>query len=222
MIRFYEPSASSPRKDISKRNLHNMCKFWIYLHGLTIKKGYIISLKSDFELRWNKDSSYVVTCSKSEIQLGCIYTFIESYLVQIYLIQKSSSFSIHPFPKTLLTSLTWFSNLSCGQMLHLDFLELLLRKGMFLCSRRSASNSTGCITQQGENPNCWHNDVIKLSDFMERSIFQFPLHKWKAYMHSVKKHIMPKYVNYVSYSSLELMKNIFHKHTLHYICWRKK
>ena len=132
-----------------------------------------------------------------------------SHLLQIYFMQGNSSVSIHPLQKLFLTSLTRISNIIHGHILHSDFLESVWWKGMFLCSKRSAPNPMRCIKKLSENAKSWHNDVIKLSDFMERSIFQFPLHKWETYMHSVKKHIMPKYVNAVSLNILQFNEKYF-------------
>lgn len=44
---------------------------------------------------------------------------------------------------------------------------------------------------------------------MEGSFFQFPLHKRKTYMHSVKKHIMPKYVKDVSLNIWQFNEKYF-------------
>lgn len=115
-------------------------------------------------------------------------------------------------------AVTRISNTICGQMLHLDFLELGNEKECSFAPREASPVLYDALKKSDENPKSRHKDVIKLSGFMERSIFQFPLNKWKPHMHSVKKYIMAKHVKYVSLNILQFNEKCFFQDSLYYIC----
>lgn len=106
-------------------------------------------------------------------------------------------------------AVTRISNIIHGQILHLGFLEPTNEKECSFAPREVSPIPCDALKKSDENPKSWHKDVIKLSGFMERSIFQFPLNKWKTHMHSVKKYIMPKHVKYVSLNILQFNENAF-------------